>query len=113
MGHRCRAGLAGTHERRRYISPYQVRSRWRADGGRIDPKAAGPAYALPSALLDDLSWKDVLNALDHEEGRGARGGEAVATADERLRPKPGKGGIFVIDQYGTISTVRRCAAAHP
>ena len=51
---------------------YKVRSRWRADGGRIDPKAAGPAYALPSTLLDGLSWDDVLAALDHEEGRGTR-----------------------------------------
>ena len=73
---------------------YKVRSRWRADGGLIDPKATGPAYALPSALLDGLSWDDVLAALDHEEGRGVNGGERVATADERLRPKPGKlGGI--------------------
>ena len=38
---------------------YKVRSRWRADGGPIDPKAAGPAYALPSALLAGLSWGDV------------------------------------------------------
>ena len=82
---------------------YKVRSRWRADGGRIDPKAAGPAYALPSTLLDGLSWDDVLAALDHEEGRAIEGGEPVATADERLRPKPGKlGGIFVIDQYGSM-----------
>ena len=82
---------------------YKVRSRWRADGGRIDPKAAGPAYALPSTLLDGLSWDDVLAALDHEEGRAIEGGEPLATADERLRPKPGKlGGIFVIDQYGSM-----------
>lgn len=82
---------------------YKVRSRWRADGGLIDPKAAGPAYALPSTLLDGLSWEDVLAALDHEEGRGVNGGERVATADERLRPKPGKlGGIFVIDQFGSM-----------
>ena len=56
---------------------YKVRSRWRADGGRIDPKAAGPAYALPSTLLDGLSWDDVLAALDHEEGRAIEGGEHV------------------------------------
>ena len=43
---------------------YKVRSRWRADGGRIDPKAAGPAYALPSTLLDGLGWDDVLAATD-------------------------------------------------
>ena len=50
-----------------------------------------------------LRWDDVLAALDHEEGRAIEGGEPVATADERLRPKPGKlGGIFVIDQYGSM-----------
>jgi hypothetical protein len=26
----------------------------------------------------------------------------LPTADERLRPKPGKGGIFAIDQYGIM-----------
>jgi hypothetical protein len=36
----------------------------------------------------------------------------IQTADERLRPnKPGKGGIFVLDQYGTMHATQKVSGA--
>lgn len=100
---------------------FKVRSRWTATmdddatAGNHAPRqrvyGPGTAYALPSALLPGLSWRDVLDALDHEEGRGMQGGR-METADERLRPnKPGKGGIFAIDQYGRMHAGQKVSGA--
>ena len=89
---------------------FKVRSRSK-DGRPIDAKSAGPAYALPSALLPGLTWADVLRAIDHEEGCGMPSGR-METADERLRPnKPGKGGIFVIDMFGTMYAAQKVSGA--
>jgi hypothetical protein len=49
---------------------FKVRSRWTAGGELVGPKDAGPAYALPSELLPDLSWADVLAAINHEVREG-------------------------------------------
>ena len=94
---------------------FKVRSRWRADGSsRVDAKAkdsTGPSYALPLSLLPNLSWSDVLEALDHEEGSAMADG-SMKTAQERLQQnKPGKGGIFVVDQYGTILAAQKVTGA--
>jgi hypothetical protein len=90
---------------------FKVRSRWTPDGELIDAKKCGPAYALPSSLLPSLSWADVLAAIGHEEGSGMPRGR-MDTADERLRPnKPGKGGIFVIDMFGTMHAAHKVSGA--
>ena len=90
---------------------YKVRIRWTASGDLVDLNRAGPAYVLPSdlpdCLLPQLGWEDVLCALDHEVGLGMKDGP-LQTADERLRPnKPGKGGIFTVDQYGTMYAAQK------
>lgn len=87
---------------------YKRLSRWKAEGpdgeqGRRGSKADGAAYVLPSELLAGLGWADVLAAIDHEEGYGMANGGPLPTADERLCPyKPGKGGIFTLDQFGRM-----------
>ena len=40
-------------------------------------------------------------------------GAHVQTADERLAPKRGKGGIFVIDQWGTMHAGQKVQLAPP
>ena len=90
---------------------FKVRDRW-TDGDCADvSKQAGPAYVLPVALLRDRTWVDVLAAIEHEEGRGMASGR-METAEQRLRPnKPGKGGIFVVDMYGTIHAAQKVSGA--
>lgn len=91
---------------------FKLKGRWTADGAlREADGAAGPAYALPAALLDGLRWEHVLTAIDHEEGRGMASGR-VQTADERLyEEKPGKGGIFVVDQFGVMFAAQKVPGA--
>mmetsp|Transcript_16714 Transcript_16714/g.38273 ORF Transcript_16714/g.38273 Transcript_16714/m.38273 type:complete len:424 (-) Transcript_16714:206-1477(-) len=90
---------------------FKVRSRWSPTGELVDAKKSGPAYALPSALLPGLRWPDVLAAIEHEEGRGMPSGR-METADERLWPnRPGKGGIFVVDMFGTMHAAQKVSGA--
>ena len=90
---------------------FKVRSRWTITGEMVDAKLAGPAYVLPATLLGGLSWADVLAAIDHEEGRGMASGR-MQTADERLHSnRPGKGGIFVVDMFGTMHAAQKVSGA--
>lgn len=74
---------------------------------KLRPRDLGPAYMLPEELLPGLGWSDVIAALDHEEGRGMKNGP-LPTADERKHPnKPGKGGIFAIDQFGAFHAAQK------
>lgn len=74
---------------------------------KFRPRDQGPAYLLPEELLPGLDWSDVVAALDHEEGRGMKNGP-LPTADERKHPaKPGKGGIFAIDQFGAFHAAQK------
>ena len=60
---------------------------------------------------DQALEERILRALDHEEGHGMADGP-MPTADERLRQtKPGKGGIFVVDQYGAMHMAQKVPGA--
>jgi len=53
-------------------------------------------HCLMQDLLPNLSWSQVLDAVDHEEGRKMAGGSRLA--DEGRAKK----GIFVLDKFGKL-----------
>ena len=91
----------------------------------IEPPSSLPVVTPPhcpwSHLLtarghisfSDSRWWHPLRHPSHDPPLvGSMPSGRMHTADERLRPnKPGKGGIFAIDQYGTMHAAQKVSAA--